>query len=267
MALIETHIYSEVLGMEMEVNIVLPQEKQPYQSNKKFKVLWLLHGGSGDNTTWLRMTNAERYAFEYDIALAVPGVLNSCFTDMKHGGSFFTYMTDELPAILHHMFPCLSSSREDNYIAGFSNGGFGCVKIALQRPDLFGAIGAFSAGNKSDVPFINDGSERAHQRMVLFGDGSLKNTENDLEYLGREALKKDTPLPRIYHACGSLDPWLDMNLKLKDFFTTLEGTPYAYTYHQAEGFGHTWEFWNMEMLNFLNYLGLERSKGNKLAGL
>ena len=94
MALIETHIYSEVLKMVMEVNVILPQERQPYRDKDKFKVLWLLHGGSGDATAWLRMTSIERYAYEYGIAVVVPGAMNSCFTDMAHGGRFFTYFTE-----------------------------------------------------------------------------------------------------------------------------------------------------------------------------
>lgn len=264
MALIETHFYSEVLGMEMEVNVILPQEKQPYSGEGKLKVLWLLHGGSGDATAWLRMTSIERYAIEYGIAVVVPGVLNSCFTDMAHGGKFYTYMTDELPYIIRHMFPQLSSTHEDNYISGLSNGGYGCFKIGLSRPDLYSAIGAFGAGDKSDVPFINDGSQRSKDRITLFGDKSLKNTDNDLKHLGREALKKEIPLPRIYHACGSLDPWLDLNELMRDFFTGLAGNPYDYKYHETTGLGHVWEAWDMEIQNFFEYLGLVKEPGKYL---
>jgi S-formylglutathione hydrolase FrmB len=260
MALIETHFFSEVLGMEMEINIIFPQEKQPYRKDEKLKVLWLLHGGSGDATAWLRMSSIERYALEYGIAVVMPGVYNSCYTDMKHGGRFFTYITEELPNIIYHMFPRLSSLREDNFIAGFSNGGYGCFKVGLSRPDLFGAIGAFSAGDKADVEFIMDGSPKAKERIILFGQDNMKNTENDLKHLGREAVKNSKVLPKVYHACGSEDPWLDLNHFMRDFFMGLEGNPYEYQYHEAEGYGHTWEFWDMEILCFLSYLGIEKEE-------
>ncbi|UUZ83581.1 hypothetical protein LJK88_07000 [Paenibacillus sp. P26] len=266
MALIETHLFSEVLGMEMEVNVVLPQERRPYTGDGKLKVLWLLHGGSGDATLWSRMSRVERYAQEYGIAVIAPGGLNSCFTDMAHGGRFFTYLTEELPTCLRHLFPRLSAEREDSFIAGLSNGGFGRLKAGLARPDLYAAIGAFSAGDKSDVPFENDGSGRSRDRIAVFGDGDLKNTDNDLKHLGREALKKGVPLPRVYHACGSLDPWLDLNVMMRDFFTGLEGDPYRYQYHEAEGYGHTWEFWDMELRRFLDFLGLPKD-GSKYIGL
>lgn len=261
MALIETHLYSEVLGMEMEVNVVLPQEKLPYSGDGKLKVVWLLHGGSGDSTAWLRMSSVERYAVENGVAVIVPGVMQSCSTDMVHGGRFFTYLTDELPQVLRHMFPRLSASREDNYIAGFSNGGYGCLKAGLGRPDLYAAIGAFSAGDKSDIAFVNDGSQRARDRIELFGEGSIVDTDNDLKHLGREALRKGSPLPRVYHACGSLDPWLDLNEIVRDFFLSLEGNPYHYCYHEAEGHGHTWEFWELELVRFFSWIGLEGKPG------
>lgn len=266
MALIETHFFSEVLGMEMSVNVILPQERQPYSDTGKLKVLWLFHGGSGDDTAWLRMSSIERYALEYGIAVILPGVLNSCFTDMIHGGKFFTYITEELPRVLYHMFPRLSSQRDDNYISGFSNGGYGCLKVGLARPDLYSAIGAFSAGDKSDIAFAKDGSRRSKERIILFGEGNIKDTDNDLKHLGREALEKDMILPRVYHACGNLDPWLDLNILMRDFFMSLEGNPYDYVYHEAENYGHSWDFWDMEILHFFEYLGLKKD-GTKYIGL
>ncbi|MFE5317608.1 alpha/beta hydrolase [Paenibacillus sp. NPDC056579] len=258
MALIEMHMFSETLGMEMTVNVILPQEKRPYAGDGKMKVLWLLHGGHGDETAWLRMSRIERYALEYGIAVVVPGVHHSCYTDMVHGGRFFTYVADELPKVVCHLLPQLSSAREDNYISGYSNGGYGCLRVGLARPEQYAAIGAFSAGDKSDIAFDNDGSQRARDRILLFGDGSIKNTDNDLKHLGREALVNSAVLPRVYHACGSLDPWLDLNELVRDFFTSLEGNPYDYLYHEVEGLGHTWEFWDMEIVRFLEYAGLRK---------
>jgi len=265
LARIETHIHSDVLAMDTTVNIILPQERQPYTEDRRLKVLWLLHGGSGDETAWLRMSAAERYAVDYGIALVVPNGMHSCFTDMAHGGRFFTYLTEELPLILSHLFPQLSTERSDNYIAGYSNGGFGCLKAGLSCPHRYAAIGAFSAGNKADVPFAKDSSHRSHLRILAFGDGDLKNTENDLQYLAMQALTKKAPLPAIYHACGQLDPWRDLNQILQRFFSELEGNPFHYTYHEAEGLGHTWDFWEMELPRFLNWLGLKKEPGKFLA--
>ncbi|CAM3733296.1 alpha/beta hydrolase [Marinicrinis lubricantis] len=259
MAWMETHIFSEVLGMEMQVNVILPQEKQPYRGYGKLKVLWLLHGGSGDHSVWLRMSRIEHYANQYGIAVILPGVFNSCYTNMAHGGRYFTYMTEELPFILRHLFPRLSEDRNDNYISGLSNGGYGCLRVGLARPDLYAAIGAFSAGDKSDIAFVNDGSPRAYDRILLFGEGEIKNTENDLKFLGRKALDEGLSLPKVYHACGSEDPWLDLNERVREFFLSIEGNPYHYHYREADGHGHTWEFWDEEVVRFLEHIGLQKT--------
>lgn len=47
---------------------------------------------------------------------------------------------------------------------------------------------------------------------------------------------------------------------MRDFFTGLEGKPYCYQYHEAEGNAHTWEFRNMEILRFFNYWGLKKDE-------
>jgi len=265
LARIEAHIYSEVLAMDTTVHVILPQERQPYIEDRPLKVLWLLHGGSGDETAWFRMSAAERYAVDYGISMIAPNGMNSCFTDMAHGERFFTYLTEELPSVLSRLFPRLSTERSDNFIAGYSNGGYGCLKAGLGCPERYAAIGAFSAGNKADVPFANDGSPKAHLRMLAFGDGDLKNTENDLQYLAIQALRRHAPLPAIYHACGQMDPWRDLNEILQRFFSGLEGNPFRYTYRQADGFGHTWEFWEKELLSFLDWLGLTKTPGKYLA--
>ena len=46
---------------------------------------------------------------------------------MYWGADYFTFLTEELPEIVHYMFPRISKKREDNYIAGFSLGGSGAV--------------------------------------------------------------------------------------------------------------------------------------------
>lgn len=273
MAWIEAHLFSEVLGMATQAAVIMPQEKRPYAGDGKLKTLWLLHGGSGDHTVWSRMSGIERYANEYGIAVVMPHGHRSCFTDMERGGRFFTHITEELTPAMRHLFPRLSAERGDNYIAGLSNGGYGCLRIGLGRPDLYAAIGAFSAGNKADIPYVDDGSRGAVDRRFLFGEADIRGTPHDLEHLARQAAAAaaDGPprsLPTIYHACGSEDPWLDLNERVRDFFRGPEGAAFDYTYREAAGLGHTWEFWDGEIARFLDHLGLApEPRGSRYVGM
>lgn len=79
MAFIQLHIYSESLGMQTEVNIILPQKNKMGEIGLKgraiteqYKSLYLLHGLSDDQTIWMRRTSIERYAYEYGICVIMP---------------------------------------------------------------------------------------------------------------------------------------------------------------------------------------------------
>lgn len=61
---------------------------------------------------------------------------------MAHGGAFYTYIVEELPVLMRQFFP-LSEKREDNFIAGNSMGGYGAMKIGINNPDRYAAIGCF----------------------------------------------------------------------------------------------------------------------------
>ena len=107
----------------------------------------------------------------------------------------------------------------------------------------------------ADAVFLNDGSEKSINRIRLFGDGDLHKTEYGLTYLADLFIEKELPKIQIYHACGSLDPWLDMNHIVRDYF--LEHKDYFdYTYDEMENYGHEWKFWNIELKKFLDFAGL-----------
>ena len=67
MALVDMNFYSRYLGNGHHVSIILPDSpwgpreavKPFYESGKKYKVLWLLHGTSGDHSDWVRYTQIE----------------------------------------------------------------------------------------------------------------------------------------------------------------------------------------------------------------
>lgn len=252
MAVIRTNIFSMNLKYNMECYVILPDDNP---KGTKRKILWLYHGGSGDHTGWLYHTKIVEYANDRGIAMVLPNVHESCFVDMNIGGKYGSYVGDELPKTIWSMFPILSSEREDNYICGFSNGGYGCLHIGLQYPEKFSAIGAFSAGDKADSDFLDNGSEKAKSRIRLFGNGDLNQNEYGIKYQARMLAQQEVERPRIYHACGSEDPWLPMNLIVKQCFEELSGQ-YQYTYDQIEGMGHDWAFWEKELIRYLDYLDL-----------
>ena len=131
MAFLQVDFFSETFGMSMNMNVILPQEIQvPNPVNggrfpKPYPVMYLLHGWNGDHTVWERRTSIERYAAQTGIAIVMPAVHLSFYSDMACGLPYWTYLSQELPNVCGQMFPQLSTRREDTWAAGLSMVGYG----------------------------------------------------------------------------------------------------------------------------------------------
>ena len=139
MAFLHCEIASESLRMATAVDVILPDKGEL----SEVKTLYLLHGLTDDCTGWTRYTAVERYARERGLAVVLPEVQRSFYTDMAYGLPYFTYVSEELPAVCRRMFG-LGAAREQNYIFGLSMGGYGAMKCALTYPDRYAGAASFS---------------------------------------------------------------------------------------------------------------------------
>ena len=262
MALIHVNFFSESLGMCVACDVILPQRatKQigmaAVASGDKHPTLWLLHGASDNHTIWQRRTSIERYAAPLGLAVVMPNAHQSSYADMKHGGKYYTYISKELPAIMRSMFP-LSDKREDNFIAGLSMGGEGCMKIGLANPENYASSGCLSAG--AIKRNITNNPERAARMMITYGTtdfSTLKGTEEDVMGSAQRILDENLPRPRIFHSEGSEDFTIASAHATRDFFQSLPGNPFDYTYEEHPG-AHTWEYWDEHIQDFLKFIDLK----------
>ena len=69
MALIKMNFLSQVLGMQTNITVALPSfsfadivqgAQSYYVPGMKFQVLYLLHGGSGDDSDWVNFSSVLR---------------------------------------------------------------------------------------------------------------------------------------------------------------------------------------------------------------
>lgn len=241
MALAELSFYSASLGTQQSVYVVIPQRDTSGEigvetkvSLEKYKCLYLLHGLSDDYSIWLRRTSVERYANEYGICIVMPSADRSFYTDMKYGGKYFTYVSEELPRIIREFFN-VSEKREDNFIAGLSMGGYGALKIGMKNCDTFSA-----AAGLSSVADIEVLKTRWPEDLVnIFGeDGKIPDDENLFKIA--EKVNENIDKPRIFMGCGTEDFLYEDNTRLKEKFESLD---FDYTYKESSGV-HEWGFWD-----------------------
>jgi len=150
MALVHCDFFSEALGLSTSMCVILPQATGGGQigmasaaAAKQHPALWLLHGLSDDHTIWQRRTSIERYVAPLGLAVVMPAGGRSFYADMAHGLRYWTFLSEELPALARSFFP-LSEAREDNFVAGLSMGGYGAFKWALRCPQQFAAAASLS---------------------------------------------------------------------------------------------------------------------------
>ena len=256
MAQLSCTFFSEVLGTETNLCVVLPDPKNfPGVSSPKFQTLTLLHGFSDNQSDWLRKSSAERYACDRCLALVLPFADKSFYTDMAYGDRWWTYISEELPAVARAYFP-LSERREDNFVAGNSMGGYGAFKLALRHPERYAAAVSFS-GALDMATVAHFGAEQmegmAPPFSLVFGDlDSVGGSENDLLHLLRANAAAKNNLPALQMYCGRQDFLLEANHRFK---ALADGLRVPCGYVEEEG-DHDWPYWDRWLRQALDWLPL-----------
>ncbi|KAB5910477.1 esterase family protein, partial [Bifidobacterium adolescentis] len=228
MAFIQANIYSNVLEMEVNLNVILPQTTNKVigtssqQATTDVPVLYLLHGMGGNHSVWERRTSIERYVADHGLAVIMPSTDLGWYTDTAYDMKYWTFISEELPEICHELFPQLTTKREKTYAAGLSMGGYGALKLGLAKPENFAAIislsGAISVGNRMDDLLM---IRKAKFWEGVFGPlDQIKGSVNDPQYLLEELVKSDKTAPRIYLACGESDFLYQANQEMTDSLKT-----------------------------------------------
>lgn len=257
MILNEVNFFSEVLGLRNTMFVILPQCTLDEIRNKrkpKYRVLYLLHGHSDDHTAWQRWTSIERYVEGLNLAVVMPTVHLSFYTDMVHGGKYWQFISEEAPTFVRDTFS-LSSKREDNFVAGLSMGGYGAFKLALTHPDRYAAAASLSGAVDIDE-VVREKKEdplnkaRLEEMGTVFGDLSkVRGSKHDLFVLARRTAK--APLkPRLYQCCGTEDDLYPDNVRFRD---ALRKLPLDLTYEESPG-EHNWAYWDKMIQNVLTWM-------------
>ena len=255
MILNEVNFFSETLGLRSTMYVLLPQRtlaETKTKSTPKNRTLYLLHGYSDDHTAWQRWTSIERYVEGLNLAVVMPAVNLSFYTDMAYGGNYWQFISEEVPAVAREMFP-LSSAREDNFVAGLSMGGYGAFKLALTLPERYAAAASLSgAVDIQEETIENDRHDKAwlNQMHNVFGDLSkVPGSQHDLLTLAK-TVAQGTVKPRLYQCCGTEDFLYAGNIRFRDAVGKL---PFDLTYEEGPG-EHNWAYWDKMIQNVLEWM-------------
>ena len=241
---------SSVLNCEMTFSIYLPAqaEKGPVP------VLYWLSGLTCNDENFVQKAGAQQHAAEHGIAIVCPdtsprgdGVADDPegAYDMGLGAGFYvnatqqpwaehyemySYITDELPALINGEFP-VDSQRAS--ISGHSMGGHGALTIALKNPGQYKSVSAFS-------PIVSPLS-------CPWGDKVLSNYLGDdretwAQYDSVELVKSATEHLPVLVDQGDSDNFLVEQLKTELLISAAEKADYPMQIRMQPNYDHSYFF-------------------------
>lgn len=208
--------FSEILGREIPYSIYLPEN---YSEDRKFPVLYALHGMYGDNNDWFRSGKISMNASEveqlYGTSMIVvsPYAMNSFYCDeLKKNLPYKTFFFEEFIPFIENTFS-IKQERESRAITGISMGGYGAIYYGLIHPEMFCHVYACSPATY------------------------IGNFVPDLEDMLDDLNVQEVPCITI--EIGTTDPLI---ITSGSFVKAMEGKGFAYEYITRDG-THEWPFW------------------------
>ena len=239
---------SPALGMKRRMSIYTPPGYET-SGDRRYPVLYLLHGMGGDEEAWLTQGRAAQILDN----LIAEGAVEPMIVVMPNGnasqeaapGETHFGLVPPTVALPHTMdgafeeaFPDIiayvdrtyrtKADKQHRAIAGLSMGGFHSLHTSKQYPDMFDYVGLFSAAINPRVEGSEIYKDREAKLRRQFADAPklywIAIGKDDFLYKDNEAYRK------------ALD---DMGVK--------------YDYHESAG-GHIWKNWRAYLSDFTRRL-------------
>lgn len=153
-------IKSQFLPSADSVLVFTPEN---YKTTKKYPLVILLHGWSGNYKQWNSIANLQQFADAYNFVIACPdGFYDSWYINSKKMQYEEFFKNDFLPLLKSDY----SLDTNNFFISGLSMGGHGAITLFLKNPKLFKS--AASTSGILDLTYFPD------RWSIKNGIGSIK---------------------------------------------------------------------------------------------
>jgi S-formylglutathione hydrolase FrmB len=146
--LLDVAMTSDALAKPVHTRILLPDGYEQHPE-KRYPVLFLLHGGFGNVADWTTTGDAEAITAGKDVIVVMPeDGAGGWYTDWYNGGTggpprWETFHIRQLLPWVDGTYRTVAD-RGQRAVAGLSTGGFGAMTYATRHPDLFSYAASFS---------------------------------------------------------------------------------------------------------------------------
>ena len=239
--------------MTRRLYVYTPYGYDPKKSKVKYPVLYLLHGGGGDEDAWSTLgrtcqilDNLIAAGKATPMLVVMPNGNPSQYASQtlqipekqdvrKYNSGFdnYTSLVDDIVPFIENRYNVIAK-KSGRAVAGLSMGGGQSFYIGFRNVDKFSSVGIFSSGL---IGASAIGGEPFDAEKQIPGMLSTPDKFNKFDV--------------IYLACGEQDNRID---GMKEFKETLDSKGYkGVIWEQCPG-GHEWKVWRRNLTSFVQLI-------------
>jgi enterochelin esterase-like enzyme len=176
---LERGFYSPALDLDMPYYVYLPPSYG--EALRRFPVLYMLHGGSGDRDEWPAyglIDAVDRLIASREIRpmiVVLPqGDYGYWVNHVDNGRRWGDYISQDLIKHIDSTYRTLPD-RDHRAVGGLSMGGYGALQLALTATDVFHGVGAHSPAlfpDDGSLPVLGSGEEFAQRDPVMLAESA-----------------------------------------------------------------------------------------------
>jgi S-formylglutathione hydrolase FrmB len=263
--------YSESLGRDMHINVVLPRGYE--NSGLRYPVLYLCHGYSS-NLHEFEYIGVPKYLNMFDMIVVMVDVGNSSYVNYARSDdgrphNYADHVIKDIIPFVDKNYRTIAD-RRGRAINGISMGGFGAMSLGLSHPDLFCSVGSHSGALNMAARYREWAREGAitppdrprqvdtvmrYRDISIPGFSSMKErTPMGQPFLSLEDVERVDPftlvlriprdqLPHIYIDCGDKDFLITQS---EDFIRLLKEHDIPFQFGRSDG-THEEDYWGREI--------------------
>ena len=265
----ELKLESKLMKREMPFRVILPVGYE-VNADKRFPVVYLLHGLTGHFNDWTDKSKIVEYARNYDYIIVTPEGNDGWYSDSTTvaDDKYESYIVQELIPEIEKKFRVLSG-RENRAIAGLSMGGYGSLKFGLKYPEKFILAGSFSGALRAAEWTEKEIGASGWKPLVdsiknVYGaaDSETRKQNDIFKIMQAKSADEAKNLPFFYIDCGTEDGLIQQS---RDFTKMLADKKIPHEFRELPGV-HNWAFWDSQVREFLRvsekFIKSAKAKGN-----
>ncbi len=257
-------VKSTILAKDMEYSIYFPADYET--SNRRYPVLYLLHGYTDDETGWTQFGEAHLIA---DRSIQA-GESAPMIIVMPDGGVTWyinnydgkvKYEDFFIKELIPHIDQTYRTRPTKQYraVAGLSMGGYGTLIMSTKHPDMFSSAAPLSPGVFTDEEIVA-GNDEMWKTVLgdLYGKKDLSGKSRLTDHYQKNSILKivetgnadDLKKVRYYIDCGDKDFLIKGNMALH---SVMIDKKIPHEFRVREGV-HNWTYWRTALPEVLKFV-------------